>query len=225
MINFAAMSDEELLTLYYEQEDADLADLGFLELDRRFRPRMLLSITSAGYNPKFVKLYNKPGLEHKAGELVNEALLKVADSKGRPSARWNAARQARVSPWIFGILRNVVISFLRKKRPDLLTDADVQTGEEGSPKASPLDSVAALDSPDEALQHQALMAVLAECLQELPEQQREVCEMLFEQGLKQNEIAARLKVSAPTLTRLKQRACDALRECLKRKGVGDAVLG
>jgi RNA polymerase sigma factor (sigma-70 family) len=102
----------------------------------------------------------------------------------------------------------------------------VQTQEEGTTTPSPLDSVAGqVASPEEALQHQALLKVLRECLEELPEQQRQVCEMLFEQGLKQNEIAARLKVSAPTLTRLKQRACELLRECLRRKGVGDAILG
>ncbi len=224
MITFAALSDEDLLTMYYEQEDEELADLAFTALDRRFRGRMLLSITVEGYNPKFVKLYNKPGLEHKADELINEALLKVADSRGRPSARWDRSRK-RVNPWIFGILRNVVISYLRKKRPDLLTDADMQPAGEDESTPSPLDTLAETDTPEEASQHQALMQMLSECLADLPEQLRQVCELLYEQGLKQNEIAAKLKLSAPTLTRRKQEATALLRDCLRRKGVGATVLG
>ncbi len=223
MIDFAALSDEDLLTLYYEDEDDEVSDLAFTALDRRYRARMLLSVTIPGYNRTFVKLYNKPGLEYKAEELVGEALMKVADSRGRPSARWNRERQ-RVNPWIFGILHNVVISYLRKKRPDLLTDADVPAGEEDSP--SPLEAIpTSQPTPDEALQHQALMKALRECFEELPEQLRQICEMLYEQGLRQAEIAARLKLSAPTLTRRKQEACERLRDCLRRKGVGQDVLG
>jgi RNA polymerase sigma factor (sigma-70 family) len=226
MINFAAMSDEDLLTMYYEEEDEELADLAFTALDRRFRGRMLLSITVEGYNPKFVKLYNKPRLEHKADELVNEALLKVADSRGRPSARWDRSRQ-RVNPWIFGILRNVVISFLRKKRPDLLTDADVQSaGEDEGEAPSPVDTLTdETATPEEVLQQEALLQMLRECLADLPDHLRQVCELIYDQGLKQNEIATKLKLSAPTLTRRKQEATALLRDCLRRKGVGESVIG
>lgn len=224
MIDIAALSDEDLLTMYYEEEDEYRADLAFTALERRYFQRMLLSLTVAGYNPHFIKLYNKPGLENKAEELVAEALLRVAESKGRPSARWKRERQPRVNPWMFGILRNTVISFLRKKRPDLLTGIESR-GEDDETSDSPLaDTPAKEPRPDEALQHQALMTILRECLAGLPDELRTILEMIFEHGCKQNEIAGKLKTSGPTLTRRKQEAYDRLRKCLHSKGVMQDVL-
>jgi RNA polymerase sigma factor (sigma-70 family) len=224
MINFAALSDEDLLTMYYTEEDEQRADLAFTALERRYFPRLLLSLTIPGYNKKFVKLYNKPGLENKAEELVAEALLRVAESRARPSARWKRDRQ-RVSPWIHGILRNTVISYLRKKQPELLTGVDTKDEDEDCP-ASPLAATPSDDpEPDEVLQNQALLGHLRDCLEKLPEQHRLICEMIFQQGLKQSEVALKLKLSAPTLSRRKQDAFEMLRECLRGKGVGEGLLG
>jgi hypothetical protein len=48
--------------------------------------------------------------------------------------------------------------------------------------------------------------------------------MIFEQGLRQNEIAKRLRTSGPTLTRRKQEAYELLRKCLQGKGILHDVL-
>ena len=114
MTSYAAMSDEDLLTLYYQQDEAK-ANEAFAEIDRRYRPRLILSLTVPGYNRRFVKLHRAPGLEQKGEELAAEALFRVADTKGRPGARWNPTRR-RVAPWIYGILHNVVVSHLRRQR-------------------------------------------------------------------------------------------------------------
>src|SRR5262245_43391922 len=222
MIPFAKLSDEDLLTMYYTEEDEELSDLAFAELDRRYRTQMLLTITVPGYNRHFVKLYRKPGQEHKAAELVSEALMRVADTRGRPSARWDRSRQD-VGPWIYGILRNVVISFLRKKKPGVVTDADVQAHQDEPAPVLEHTADAGRD-PEAALQHDALLEALRECLLELPEELRLICELIYGEGLKQAEIAARLQVSAPTLTRRKQDACTMLKECLRRRGVVQDVL-
>jgi RNA polymerase sigma factor (sigma-70 family) len=73
--------------------------------------------------------------------------------------------------------------------------------------------------PEDAMQQEAMLAVLHECVAELPEELRTVCELLFGQGLKQSEVAARLNLSEPTLSRRKQEACNRLKSCLRRKGV------
>jgi RNA polymerase sigma-70 factor, ECF subfamily len=219
MIDLASLSDEDLLSMYYEEEEEFRADLAFTALERRYFQRMLLSLTIAGYNPSFIKLYNKPGLENKAEELVAEAMLRVAESKGRPSARWKRERQPRVNPWMFGILRNTVISFLRKKRPDLLTGLESK-GDDEELMESPLAEVPAKEAaPDEALQNKVMMAMLRECVETLPRELREILEMIFEQGLKQNDIAKKLKTSGPTLSRRKQEAYEKLRDCLHGKGI------
>src|SRR5262245_8337216 len=223
MIDCASLSDEDLMLTYYTQEDEQLANAAFAELDRRFRPRMLLTLTVPGYNRKFVKLHRMPGLEQKGEELVNEALFKVADSKGRPTARWDPSRR-KLAPWIFGILRNVVVSFLRLKRPKVRVDTDLRPEDTDEGTASPLDAAADPSAgPDEEMQNQALVTLLRECLDELPDELRRLCEMLYGQRMKQNEIAAVLNVSAPTLTRRKKEACDLLQRCLRRKGVDQEV--
>ncbi len=222
MTSYAAMSDEDLLTVYY-QEDEEKANEAFAELDRRYRPRLILSLTVPGYNRRFVKLQRAPGLEQKSEELAAEALFRVADTKGRPRARWDPTRK-RVAPWIFGILHNVVVSHLRRQRRELRARTGSHTG-------GPLAEAPALDAlpdqaagPEEIVQHQAVLAALRECVQELPEQLRTLCELLFDQGMKQTEAAEVLRLTTPTLTRRKQEAYERLRRCMARKGVGAELL-
>ena len=222
MSRYTAMSDEDLLTVYYQQ-DEETANDAFAELDRRYRPRLILSLTVPGYNRRFVKLHRSPGLEQRGEELAAEALFRVADTKGRPKARWDPARQ-RVAPWIFGILHNVVISHLRRQRRERRARIDLhnggRSGEVSALEALP-DQAA---GPEEIVQHQALLATLRECLQELPEQLRTLCELLFDKGMKQTEAAEVLQLTTPTLTRRKQEAYERLRRCLTRKGMGAELL-
>ena len=79
MSNFASMTDEDLLTAYYDQEDERKANEAFAELDRRYRPRLILSVTAPGYNKRFLKLHRMPGMVEKGEELAAEALFKVAE--------------------------------------------------------------------------------------------------------------------------------------------------
>jgi len=224
MTSYAAMTDEDLLTMYYHEEDEDKANEAFAEIDRRYRARLILSLTVPGYNRRFVKLHRSAGLQQKGEELAAEALFRVADTKGRPGARWDPARK-RVGPWIFGILHNVVVSHLRRQRPDVKTETDFQKGTRLGEAAPALDALPDQSAgPEEVVQHQALIATLRECVQELPEQLRTLCELLFEKGLKQTEAAEVLQITTPTLTRRKQEAYDRLRRCMARKGVGAELL-
>ncbi len=198
MNSYAAMTDEDLLTLYYEGENENKANEAFAELDRRYRPRLILSVTVPGYNRGFVKLQKMPGLEQKGEELAAETLFKVADTRGRPSARWDATRK-RVHAWIFGIHHNVVVSFLRRRRPDVCLDTDFRQGSQLEGISTALDAAPDVAvGPEEALQNQTLLALLRECVQELPEPLRLLCDLLFEKGMKQNEVAVVLKMSTPT---------------------------
>lgn len=218
---FAALTDEEVLTKYYEEENDDRANLAFTELDRRFRPRLILSITQPGYHKGFVKLYRKPGMEGMAEDLVTQALWRVAETRGKPSVRWKPER-GKVAGWIFGILRYTVLSHLRLKKVPMLTTTDLMSGDSDS--GSPLDKLPARGlGPDEALQHQALVETLRACFEELPGELRTICEMIYQRGMKQSDIARELRTSQPTLTRRKQEACDLLRACLHRKGVAADV--
>ncbi len=223
MTRYAAMTDEDLMETYYEEEDEEEANQAFAEIDRRYRPRFLMSLLVPGYNKRFIKLHKMLGVEQKAEELAGEALFKAADTKGRPSARWSRARKP-LHPWLFGILHNVAVSYLRRKPSRIRADSDLHSGdaeETDSPLALAADPT---PSADEILQHQALLAVLRTCMDELPEELRQVCELIFDKGLKQTEVAALLKLSTPTLTRRKQLAVEQLRHCLRCKGVVPPLL-
>jgi len=207
MYDFAALADEELMEAYYRNDPAHGAD-AFAELDRRYRPRLTLSLTLPTYNPRFLKLPKMPGRHEKAEELAAESLFKAAETKNRPSARWQRGRK-RVHPWLFGILRNVVISFLRRKHASLILAADGSL--DRRPDTRP--------GPAEALEHRALQMALRACLAELPADLRTVCDLVFDQGMRQSEVAALVNLSAPTLTRRKQEACERLRASLLRRSL------
>jgi RNA polymerase sigma-70 factor, ECF subfamily len=207
MYDFTALADEELMEAFYASDPAPAAE-AFTELDRRYRPQLTHSLTLAGYNARFLKLPRMAGRHETAEELAAETLLKAAETKNRPSARWQRSRK-RVHPWLFGILHNVVISFLRRKRLAVVVAADRSL--ERIPDATP--------RPAEALSHGALHEALRECLAELPADLRVVCDLVFDRGMKQTEVAALLNVSAPTLTRRKQEAFDRLRFGLRQKGI------
>jgi RNA polymerase sigma factor (sigma-70 family) len=217
MTDLAALSDEDLLETYYYEEDEDQADRAFAELDRRYRRPMVLSVTAPNYNRRFVKLYKMAALDQKAEELVAEALFKAADTKGRPSARWDRTRKA-VAAWLYGILHNVVVSYLRRKRRPVRPDADLQPPEDGLSSALEAEPDRG-PGPDEALHRRLLREAVQECRRELPAELQKLCELLFDRGLKQTQIAEMMKLSTPTLTRRKQEACERLRLCLRRRGI------
>jgi RNA polymerase sigma factor (sigma-70 family) len=217
---YATWTDEQLMESYYNSAEESEANAAFGEMDRRYRTRLILSLTQAGYHRCFVKLPRMAGRDEKADELAAEALFKAADTRGRPSARWHASLGS-VRGWLFGILRNAAISYLRQKHPGVRVEA----GPEARADAGPAAEAAARPLPDEAVQHRAMVTAMRECLNELPPNLRVICEMIYDQGMKQADVADLLKLSQSTLTRRKQEAYERLRECLRRKGIIREVLG
>ncbi len=200
MNDFTALTDEDLMQTYYDAADEAVAHGAFGELDRRYRARLLLSVTAPGYNRGFIKLHRMTGLEQKGEDLVAEALVKAADSKGRPSARWDRAKPFR--PWLFGILHNVVASFLRRKPLNIRTEADFRAPDDRDQSADTLGLTAdPRGGPDEVAQHKHNLEALRECRDELPDELRRLCELLFDEERKQTEIAGILNLTTPTLTR------------------------
>jgi RNA polymerase sigma factor (sigma-70 family) len=223
MTDFAALTDEDLMDTYYLEGDDDRANRAFAELDRRYRPAMVLTLTAPGYNKRFIKLYKMPGMDQIAEELAAEALFKASDTKGRPSARWQRDKKP-VGRWLYGILHNVVVSFLRPKRVPVKPDTDMTAPDDEG--GSTLDAEAGHGpSPEDEMENRLLREAVEECRRELPEELQKVCELLFDRGLKQTEIAKILNLTTPTLTRRKQEACERLRECLRRKGITRELFG
>jgi RNA polymerase sigma factor (sigma-70 family) len=221
MFDLDSMTDEELLTIYYNEENETRANAAFAVLDERYRPDLFLSLTRPGYNRCVVKLPKTGDRDEIAEELVGVTLAKVADTRGRPKVRWSPER-GKVRTWVLGILRNVAYSHLRKKGPAIRPDSEF-----GSPDEDGFRPDSTQDpgpGPEKALEDRAILDVLRQCLKELPAELRTVCELLFQERLKQTEIAERLNTSDAGVTRRKKLAFLRLAQCLRDKGVSADVL-
>jgi RNA polymerase sigma factor (sigma-70 family) len=165
------------------------------------------------------RLPRMPGRREKAEELAAKALALAADTKGRPSARWDRSK-GTVGPWLSAILHNVLVSHLRAVHGIDLTFSELPAaGDEGDALCFEDTLAASTPGPEEMLLARARQETFRECVDELPDRERWVVTMQHWEGLLNKEIAAILKLSEPTVTRASQNAQRLLRECLKRKQV------
>jgi RNA polymerase sigma factor (sigma-70 family) len=202
--DYATMTDEDLMDAYYRHDDH-----AFAQLDHRYRVRLAASA--------FTKLPRMAGRREKAEELAGKVLAQAADTRGRPSARWDRSKGC-IGPWLITILHNVVVSHVRLKQGgDPLFSELTGTGDD----AAKFEDTLTTDQPgpEDHLLAQARQQALRECVEELPPRERWVVTMQFWDALKNKEIAAILKVSEPTVSRTSDKGQRLLRDCLKRKNV------
>lgn len=80
------------------------------------------------FSPKIIAYYRHQGLNSQAEELAHEVFLRIWQKA--PSYQ---AEKAQVSTWIFTIVRNLRIDYLRKKRINEVSDSDlVEQGEDAN---------------------------------------------------------------------------------------------
>jgi len=142
-----------------------------------------------------------------AEDLLQEVFFEVVEALrlGEPVAQWSA--------WMYRVARNRIVDLLRKKR--LWSFADDPPAGESDP--TPLFD--ALPSPDagpaEAYARSLLLEEIADALDELPGEQREVFIAHEIEGYSFKEISARTGVSVNTLLSRKHYAVTHLRRRLK----------
>src|SRR5262249_34894928 len=131
-----------------------------------------------------------PGAAKTAEDLAQEALLHVLRSRANASgARWDAVRPVR--PWLFRILFNLVMTFLRSPgnrgfvRPVSVV-GPVSAGEDPVRLQDVLTDVDL--SPLAQLLQGELLDALSGCIDSLPEPDRSVV-VLWMHGMKQKDIA------------------------------------
>jgi RNA polymerase sigma factor (sigma-70 family) len=200
-VDYSAMTDEELLTRYYEGDD-----LAFAELHRRY----LAQLRAAAFR----RLPRTAGRREAADELAAQALVRVALTRQRTTGRWNQVA-GQVRPWLFTIMHNEVTGYLRRSGHELPT-SDLP-GSRDSGEERRLEELLTADdlAPLEGLLQEELQAALRACIEELPEALRQVVTMLLD-GLRQTDIAEALGISDATAMRHRHRAYALLIECLRR---------
>jgi RNA polymerase sigma-70 factor (ECF subfamily) len=111
--------------------------------------------------------------------------------------------------WLFTIMRNAQINRVRRKRPQLLDDAD------------DMESIAEPDigqSPEQAAEARALDEVVAAALRQLPPRMARVVELVDIDGLTCPEAAAALGIPEGTVASRLHRARRKIRDRLDKAG-------
>ncbi len=146
-----------------------------------------------------------------AEDLLQQTFLRV----WRHAATYSA-QAGSVRGWLFAILRNFAVDYLRKQRQRTV------------PKEVPLGDIefderfALADTWDEVLQHEE-QAQLREALAHLTKKQRLVLELSFFQGYTHSEIAALCKMPLGTVKSAMRQGLLALKRELMKSGTKETA--
>ncbi len=186
------LSDEELILRFNEGEV-----VAFELLLERYR------------RPIFNFIYRSVREQGRAEDLLQDVFLKVVQRAG------DFRGQAKFSTWLYTITRNLCIDHSRKMshRRHRSLDAPAYRGDEGS--EAMVDRVAS-NTPGVARGAIAsqLSAEIAEAVETLPQEQREVFLMRQVQGLRFKDIAAIVDVSENTVKSRMRYALERLQAAL-----------
>jgi RNA polymerase sigma factor (sigma-70 family) len=160
------------------------------------------------------------GRRQAAEEVAQDALCRVAATLSRPNTRWDPTR-APLRRWLITILKRCVLNRLRGKHPREMTEIDCPSPN-GDPDGAPLEANAQAEGPGppELAAFNERLEALEACIEALPGRLRLAVQLKFFERLLQTEIAQRLGVSAPTVSRLFENCIyPQLRACLAAKGL------
>lgn len=144
-----------------------------------------------------------------AQDLVQETVLRAYRSIDRFDGRYPRA-------WLMTIMRNANINRVRKKTPDLLTDPDATF--ERSP------DFADHEDPESLVVSPVFDAAVQDALVQLPENFRDVVEMVDLNGLSYQEAADALGTPVGTIMSRLHRARSRIREQLTESGLDSEVM-
>ncbi len=145
-----------------------------------------------------------------ADDLFQEACLKLHRSRATYTP------SAAVLYWAFAIARSVHLDRLRyrKRRPEAVTETE---GEERTFSSAEAPHG---DSPEAQARAREFMTVIDHTLAELPENQRTAYVLLREEGMSVAD-AAEVLGATPMAVKLRaHRAYEAVRDALRRRGLG-----
>jgi len=139
-----------------------------------------------------------------ADEVVQESFVRAWERLGG----FDPAH--RFYPWLFTIARNRCLNALRRRRT--WGFLSLSSGDDPPVLASREETAARAEDAE-------LARALEECMEDLPDDQREAFELRHGEGFRYAEIAAALEVPEGTVMSRLYRARERMRDCLEGKGV------
>lgn len=164
------------------------------------------TLVSRWQDKVYTQCYRQLGNEELAQEAAQEIFIKLY--KGLGSFQF----QAKFSTWLFRIVLNHCSNlrdyhFRRKK--------DFHEPLEGSNLDNPRQLQAQMDLPDQRMEREEQREIIQSCLNELPEEQREILILRDIQGLSYEEISEALSLNLGTVKSRVHRARNSLRPILQ----------
>ncbi|NNE18504.1 MAG: RNA polymerase sigma factor [Myxococcales bacterium] len=183
------VSDEELLVAYREGDR-----MAFRTLFHRYR------------GPIFNFLLRRVRNRDRAEELYQDVWAKVIERCGEFRG------DSKFSTWLYTIARNRVIDYSRRMKFRTYSSLDAPRRDTGAPLVEQVANPG--PSTEDLAQGKTLKERIAEAVEELPEDQKEVFLMRQLQGLKFNEIAEVVDVPVNTVKSRMRYALDRLQHQL-----------
>lgn len=158
-------------------------DSALMERIAKLRDRTAFATLFDLYAPRVKSFMMRKGASAEAAEdLVQETMISVWSKAGL-----YVPERGSVSTWIFTIARNLRIDRLRREKTSMFSDIDDFDAE--SEEAKPDDALARLQEDGQ----------VAQALQQIPPEQRELLILSYVDDLPQSEIASRLRIPLGTV--------------------------
>ena len=186
--SFSADTDDDL-TLCVELIGKNQDKLAFNSIFKYFAPRLKSFLVKAG------------STDSQAEEVIQEVMIAVWTK----SATYDSSKSS-VSTWIYTIARNKKIDILRKTRKAILEDIETAV-------LPPVESKA-----DENIEHDQKFDMVAQYLDDLPEDQLNLLKMNFFEEKSHGEIAELTKIPLGTVKSRIRLALEKIRGKLEQDG-------
>lgn len=160
-------------------------------------PPSLAAVFEAEEGPLLRFAYGMIGRREVAEDLVQDAFLKL-------HGHWEEVDHHRA--WLFRCVRNLALNHLRDHRREVDEAADKE-------------AAARTEAPDVMVGRMEATGTLRMLVAELPEDDRELVELKYEQGLKYREISDQTGLSIGNVGYRLHHALKGLAESLRRAGV------
>lgn len=191
-------TDAGLLESFYFGEENALSLLA----DRLWRPLTQFALS---------RLPSKEvGRYQLAEDLVQETIIKVAQTKHRPQTRWQNGKSS-VFTWMGAILKNIIHSHLRTKKNRIRVTSDLTSSSESEADHSIEQNIVDHRFPQKTQFFEEVNWLRA--LSQLPEELNQ-CVKLQLEGKSHREIASELGLSRSTVTYRIKNATHRLRGIL-----------